>query len=228
MSEGTNIASERACDSARTHKNWHQMHDLKSSNNDLKNTFCAFFKLYYAKDYLYHDFWCRLKQYLLLFLIKKNTKGPQLEPIAPTLVLTPLYFLLFSTCSICYAWKLSRKATSNVLQDMNTSNVQTQGNNNSQKSACARNKWTNNHEHPLYDTPMIYSVSKQLYDFMTLLVDFTWAVYMLYLFFSLVSAENFIGKIIIAAHFQTVLLRELNVTNIYKCGDDSYVRKFIV
>ena len=43
-------------------------------------------------------------------------------------------------------------------------------------------------------------------NFMTLLVDFTWAVYMLYLFFSLVSAENFKGKIIIAAHFQTVLL----------------------
>ena len=63
---------------------------------------------------------------------------------------------------------------------------------------------------------------------MTLLVDFTWAVYMLYLFFSLVSAENCKGKIIIAAHFQTVLLRELNVTNIHKCGDDSYVHKFIV
>ena len=63
---------------------------------------------------------------------------------------------------------------------------------------------------------------------MTLLVDFTWAVYMLYLFFSLVSAENFKRKIIIAAHFQTVLQRELNVTNIHKCGDDSYVHKFIV
>ena len=78
-----------------------------------------------------------------------------------------------------------------------------------------------------YDTPMIYSVSKQLL-YMTLLVDFTWAVYMLYLFFSLASAENFKRKIIIAAHFQTVLLRELNVTNIHKCGDDSYVHKFIV
>ena len=50
---------------------------------------------------------------------------------------------------------------------------------------------------------------------------------MLYLFFSLVSAENFKIKIIIAAHFQTVLLREFNVTNIHKCGDDSYVHKFI-
>ena len=50
---------------------------------------------------------------------------------------------------------------------------------------------------------------------------------MLYLFFSLVSAENFKRQIIIAAHFQTVLLRELNVTNIRKCGDDSYVHKFI-
>ena len=63
---------------------------------------------------------------------------------------------------------------------------------------------------------------------MTLLVDFTWAVYILYLFFSLVSAENFKGKIIIAAHFQTVLLREFNVTNIHKCGDDSYVHTFTV
>ena len=63
---------------------------------------------------------------------------------------------------------------------------------------------------------------------MTLLVDFTWAVYMFYLFFSLVSAENFKRKIIIAAHFQTVLLRELNVTKIHKCGDDNYVHKFIV
>ena len=71
MSEGTNIASERACDRARTHKNWNQMHDLKSSYNDLEHTFCAFFKLYYAKDYLYHNFCSRLKQYLLLFLIKK-------------------------------------------------------------------------------------------------------------------------------------------------------------
>ena len=62
---------------------------------------------------------------------------------------------------------------------------------------------------------------------MTSLVDFTWAVYMLYLFFSLVSAENFKRQIIIAALFQTVLLRELNVTNIHKCGDDSYVHKFI-
>ena len=65
-------------------------------------------------------------------------------------------------------------------------------------------------------------------NYMTLLVDFKWAVYILYLFFSLVSAENFKRKIIIAAHFQTVLLRDLNVTNIHKCGDDSYVHKFIV
>ena len=65
-------------------------------------------------------------------------------------------------------------------------------------------------------------------NYMTLLVDFTWEVYMLYLFFSLVSTENFKRKINIAAHFQTVLLRELNVTNIHKCGDDSYVHKVIV
>ena len=51
---------------------------------------------------------------------------------------------------------------------------------------------------------------------------------MLYLFFSLVSGVNFKRKINKAAHFQTVLLRELNVTNIHKCGDDSYVHKFIV
>ena len=63
---------------------------------------------------------------------------------------------------------------------------------------------------------------------MTLLVDLTWAFYILYLFFSLFSAENFKDKIDKAALFQAVLLRELNVTNIHKCGNDSYVHKFIV
>lgn len=58
-------------------------------------------------------------------------------------------------------------------------------------------------------------------NYMTLLVDFTWAVYMLYLFFSLVSAENFKRKIIIAAHFLTILQSEFSVTNIHKCGDDT-------
>ena len=164
MSEGTNIASERVCDRARTHKNWNQMHDLKSSNNGLENTLCVSSLNYIMQKITFIMIFDLGWSNIYSFYNKKITKWPQLEPIAPTLVLTPPDFLIFSACSIRCRWKISWKAKSNIPQDMNTSNVHAQGNNNSQKSVCARNKWTNNHEHPLYDTPMIYSVSKQPHD----------------------------------------------------------------
>ena len=225
MSEGTNIASERACDRARTHKNWNQMHDLKPGNNGLENTFCAFFKLYYAKDCLYHHFLSRLEQYLLLFLTQKLQNDPNLNPWHPPWCWLPHIFFSLVLAVYVVGGKYQEKPRQTFYKTWTRQTCIPR------EIIIVKNQYvhvtkertiTNIH----FMIPRWYLVYQNNY--MTLRVDFTWAFYMLYLFFSLVSAENFKHKINIAAHFQTVLLRELNVTNIHKCGDDSYVHIFIV